>query len=147
MFRGVSNLSLDSKGRFLLPSRQKLNLKQTTLIITIDLEQKCLLAYPLKEWEILEDKLSSLPNFDYRIRRIQRLLVGHAIEVELDKAGRVLLPAILRDYAQLDKNIVLVGQLNKLEIWSEEIWNKNCKQWLADTKKDNKNDDLKDLFI
>ena len=133
-FRGVSNLSLDAKGRIVLPARYRERLLETCdsqLIITIDTEQPCLLIYPLNEWESIEEKIESLPSFNPITRRIQRLLIGHATEVEVDSNGRMLLSNPLRDYAQLGKKVVLIGQGKKFELWDETIWNQRMDEWLS----------------
>jgi MraZ protein len=92
------------------------------LVITIDTEEACLMIYPLAEWEGIQDKLQQLPSFNPAVRRIQRLLIGHATDLALDANGRILLPAVLREYAQLDKKAILLGQGKKIELWSELLW-------------------------
>ncbi|MEC9254640.1 MAG: division/cell wall cluster transcriptional repressor MraZ, partial [Pseudomonadota bacterium] len=92
------------------------------MVVTIDTEERSLLIYPVNEWEEIEAKITSLPTFDPRARRIQRLLVGHATDVEIDGSGRILLPAALREYAGLEKETVLIGQGKKLELWSKDSW-------------------------
>ena len=77
------------------------------------------MLYPLAEWEPIQSRLMALSSFNERIRSLQRLLVGHADDVELDSAGRILVPPALRQYASLDKHVVLVGQGNKFELWDE----------------------------
>ena len=133
-FRGVSNLSLDAKGRIVLPARYRdrlLEICQSQLIITIDTDQPCLLIYPLPEWELIEEKIEALPSFNPTTRRIQRLLIGHATEVEVDTNGRMLLSNPLREYARLGKKVVLIGQGKKFELWDEERWNEKRDAWLA----------------
>lgn len=125
MFRGAQAINLDTKGRMALPTRYRpeiLEKNQGQLVCTIDYAQPCLLLYPLNEWESVEQKLLSLANFDPVQRRIQRMMLGYATECELDSAGRLLLTAPLRQHAKLEKSIMLVGQLNKFEIWSEAEW-------------------------
>ena len=125
MFRGAQAINLDSKGRMALPTRYRpeiLEKAQGQLVCTIDYAQPCLLLYPLHEWEMVEQKLLALANFDPVQRRIQRMMLGYATECELDSAGRLLLTAPLRQHAKLEKTIMLVGQLNKFEIWSEAQW-------------------------
>ncbi len=127
MLRGANAINLDSKGRLAIPSRyRQLLLDDCTgqLVCTIDIQQSCLLLYPLHEWEEVELKLSRFSSTNPHERRIQRLLLGYAVELEMDKAGRILLPAPLRAHAGLDKEIMMVGQINKFEIWSETNWNK-----------------------
>ena len=125
MFRGATSVSLDSKGRLAIPTRYRAELieqHQGCLVCTVDIRQPCLLLYPLKEWEIIEQKLLALSNFDPAQRRIQRVMQGFATECEMDSAGRILLSPTLRQHAQLEQQIMLVGQLNKFEIWQPEQW-------------------------
>ncbi len=134
-FRGVSNLSLDAKGRIVLPARYRERLAEfchSQLVVTIDTDQPCLLIYPLPEWELIEEKIEALPSFNPTTRRIQRLLIGHATEVEVDANGRMLLSNPLRDYAQLGKKVVLIGQGKKFELWDETLWNERMESWLGD---------------
>ncbi len=135
MFRGLTALNLDTKGRLAIPTRyreQLQNLSAGRLIVTIDTEQCCLLLYPFNEWQVIEAKLAELPSFNAVARRVQRLLIGHATELELDVNGRFLLPAVLRDYAKLQKKVMLVGQANKFEIWSDKLWQKGRDAWLSE---------------
>ena len=134
-FRGVSNLSLDAKGRIVLPARYRERLLESCagqLVVTIDTEQPCLLIYPLPEWESIEEKIEALPSFNPVTRRIQRLLIGHATEVEVNAAGRLLLSAPLREYARLERKVVLIGQGKKFELWDETLWNERIETWLDD---------------
>ena len=133
MFRGINALSIDGKGRLAMPARYREALMQESaaLVITIDTEETCLLLYPTLHWQVIEDNLQRLPSFHASSRRIQRLLIGHATDVDLDMQGRILLPALLREYAQLDKHVVMIGQGNKFELWNEEIWNAKRREWLV----------------
>ncbi len=135
MFRGINSATLDAKGRMALPTRFREVLQlgaDGKTVVTIDMREKCLLLYPLPEWEVVQRKLESLPNVGSRARLLQRLLIGHATDLELDAQGRILLPAMLRDYGLLEKKLVLVGQGNKLEIWSAGHWQERMGNWLAD---------------
>lgn len=135
MYRGISSINLDAKGRLTMPSRYREMLQEVCvgkMVVTIDTEEPCLLLYPLPEWEIIERKITSLSSFNKATRRIQRLLVGHATEVEIDSQGRLLLPPELREYAKFDKHIVLVGQGKKFELWDEQQWAHNREGWLAE---------------
>lgn len=135
LFRGVSSVNLDAKGRMALPVRFRELLSDACsghIVITIDMEEPCLLLYPLPFWEEIQAQLEALPNVNPAARRIQRLLIGHATDAELDGSGRVLVPPMLRDYASLSKKLVLLGQGRKLEIWSEEIWTQRRDSWLED---------------
>ncbi len=102
------------------------------VVVTIDMREPCLLMYPLPEWEVVQRKLEGLSNVNPRARLLQRLLIGHATDLELDSNGRVLLPAMLRNHATLEKKLVLVGQGNKIEIWSEQKWHESMESWQGD---------------
>lgn len=135
MFRGVNTLNLDSKGRLAIPTRYREALARHCngqMVLTVDRDH-CLLLYPLPDWEEIERKLVKLPSFNKQARRLQRLLIGHATECELDGNGRILLAPPLRDFAGLNKSIVMIGQGNKFEIWSEEAWNANRTEWLSES--------------
>lgn len=125
MFRGVTQLSLDAKGRLAIPARYRSELMSTCsghLIVTVD-PSKCLLIYPQPAWEPIEQKLNNLSSFDTVTRNLQRLLVGNACDVDMDAAGRILVSPPLRQFAGLSKDVVLVGQGTKLELWDEAQWN------------------------
>lgn len=133
MFRGINAINIDAKGRMAMPARYREHLlaeDAPQLIVTIDTEETCLLLYPLAEWEIIEQKLQKLPTFNKAARRIQRLLIGHATELELDGSNRILLPPLLREYASLDKRVMLIGQGKKFEIWDEQHWKIGRESWL-----------------
>lgn len=135
MFRGINALNIDGKGRIAMPTRYRdalLSQNEGSLVITIDTEETCLLMYPVQQWQVIENNLQKLPSFNAQARRIQRLLIGHATDIEMDSQGRVLLPPLLREYANLDKHIVLIGQGNKFEVWDDAIWETKRSQWLAD---------------
>jgi len=129
-FRGASNLSLDAKGRVVLPARYREVLSEvcnSQLVVTIDIDKPCLLIYPLNEWEIVEQKINALPGgVNKAVRRIQRKLIGYATDIEVNESGRLLLTAPLRNYAKLEKKVVLIGQGNKFELWDEQLWEKLC---------------------
>lgn len=149
-FRGVSNLSLDAKGRIVLPARYRerlLDICHSEMIVTIDTEQPCLLIYPLPEWELIEEKIEALPSFNPTTRRIQRLLIGHATEVEVDGNGRMLLSNPLREYAQLGKKVVLIGQGKKFELWDEGIWSQRMESWLSEPADGQTPDSLAELTL
>lgn len=134
MFRGAQTVNLDAKGRIAVPTRYRgeiLSEYGGQMVCTVDIRQPCLLLYPLKEWEIIEQRLLGLSNFDPKQRSLQRVMLGYATECELDSAGRILLSPALRQHAKLEKNIMLVGQLNKFEIWSEQEWQQQIEQDMA----------------
>ena len=125
MFRGVTQLSLDAKSRLAIPARYRGELMSSCaghLIVTVD-PSKCLLIYPQPDWEPIEQKLNNLSSFNPKIRSLQRLLVGNASDVEIDTTGRILVSPPLRQFAGLSKDVVLVGQGAKFELWDEEQWN------------------------
>jgi MraZ protein len=137
MFRGLSAVTIDAKGRFVVPVRLRSVVDaqaEGRLVVTIDTREPCLLMYPLSTWEEIEVKLTALSSFNPATRRIQRLLIGHATELEMDRNGRVLLPQLLREYAGLGQNIMLVGQGNKCELWGETQWYAACDSWVEDEK-------------
>ncbi|ACO77542.1 cell division protein MraZ [Azotobacter vinelandii CA] len=125
MFRGANAVSLDAKGRISMPARYREELMARSagqLIVTIDAMDPCLCIYPLPEWELIETKLRELPSLREETRRLQRLLIGNAVDLELDGSGRFLIPPRLREHASLDKHAMLVGQLNKFQLWNEDAW-------------------------
>lgn len=134
MFRGATAINLDSKGRLAVPTRYRDTLSdecEGQMVCTIDLHQPCLLLYPLHQWEIIEQKLSRLSSMDPAQRRVQRLLLGHASECQMDGAGRLLIANTLRQHADLTKEIMLVGQFNKFELWNEQTWYQQVKEDIA----------------
>lgn len=142
VFRGINALHIDTKGRVGIPTKYREQLlleSNNAVVLTIDTEERCLLMYPIVEWVLLEAKLASLPSFNPAARRIQRLLIGHASDLEVDKQGRILLPALLREYAGLDKKAVLVGQGKKFELWDEAHWEESRRHWL---EQESNSDDL-----
>ena len=135
MFRGITNATLDGKGRMALPTRHRDAVQVAAdgkMVATIDMREACLLLYPLPEWEVVQRKLEGLSNINAKPRLLQRLLIGHATDLELDANGRILLPGLLRDYAALEKQLVLVGQGNKIEIWSATHWQERMQNWLQE---------------
>ncbi|WP_422461833.1 division/cell wall cluster transcriptional repressor MraZ [Endozoicomonas sp. ALB115] len=135
MFRGVNAINLDAKGRLAIPARYRQVLRDRcrgALVATIDTDEPCLLIYPLDEWELIQQKIEALPSFHPMTRRIQRLLIGHATDVELDGNGRILIPPLLRDYAGLEKRSILLGQGKKFELWDERCWNERRDQYLKE---------------
>lgn len=133
MFRGPSKVTLDSKGRLAIPTRHReriITRADGHLVATIDRDH-CLLLYPLPDWEELERKLLRLPGLKKRERRLQRLMLGYATELEMDGHGRILLPAALREFAGLTRQIMLIGQGNRFEVWDEQRWLDSCEEWLT----------------
>ena len=138
MFRGVSSINLDEKGRLAVPTRYRSELSDccdNQIVVTVGLD-KCLLLYPLPEFEEIERKLVKLPALNKKAKRLQRLLIGHATECDMDGQGRFLIPEPLRRFAELDKRVVLIGQGNKFEIWDEEGWNQARDEWISEEQSD-----------
>jgi len=139
VFRGVQHINMDAKGRLAMPARQReplLTQCAGQIVVTIDTQSACLVVYPLPEWERIERDIQNLPALKPAVKRFQRLMLGYATDLELDGSGRMLLPQSLREYAQLDKKLVLVGQGNKLELWSEALWLAEREQALQDSGAD-----------
>lgn len=125
MFLGSHSISMDAKGRLAIPARIRETLVELCagkVVVTAHTEERCLLIYPEPQWLEILPKIEALPSFNKMARRAQRLLIGYATPLEVDGNGRVLLPPTLREYASLDKKLMLVGQGKKLELWSEESW-------------------------
>ncbi len=134
MFRGSFTVNLDAKGRLAIPAKYRERLQsicESRLVVTLD-RDRCLLLYPEPEWEVIERKLAALPSFEVQSRNIQRLYVGNAHDVEIDAQGRILLPQKLREFASLDKRVVVVGQGAKFEIWDEQAWDQRNEAALND---------------
>ncbi|MGC3982648.1 MAG: division/cell wall cluster transcriptional repressor MraZ [Steroidobacteraceae bacterium] len=125
MFRGENKVTLDAKGRLAMPTRYREDIAEDAagkLVVTIDHAERCLLLYTLPDWEEIERKLSKLPALNPVARSLQRLMIGHATELELDSSGRVLIPPNLREYAGLTRDVVLSGQGTRFELWDEALW-------------------------
>jgi MraZ protein len=154
VFLGVSTLNLDAKGRIAIPAKHRETLAQTCasrVVVTINpnRDDRCLWLYPENEWRDVARNLSRLPAMIRQNQLIQRLMLGHASEVELDGQGRVLLPTELREYAGLGKRVSLVGQMHKFEIWDEEIWSGSREQWLGEalTEESGMSEELKGMRL
>ncbi len=131
MLRGANSVAMDGKGRLAIPKRYREELQSTCeglLVCTIDHHYACLLLYPLNEWEKVEGRLAKLSSLNPAERRLQRLILGHASECSLDSQGRILIPPTLRHYAELESKAMLVGQLNKFEIWQDARWQQQIEQ-------------------
>ena len=125
MFQGSHGINMDAKGRIAIPAKQReslMSMSDGRIVMTAHTQDRCVLVYPESEWEQIRPKIEALPSFNKTALRTQRLLLGYATSLELDCNGRVLVPPTLRDYAALDKKLMLVGLGKKLELWSEETW-------------------------
>lgn len=138
MFRGANKITLDAKGRLAMPTRYRARIEErcdNRVVVTVDRDY-CLLIYPLPEWEEIERRLARLPTLNRQARRLQRLMIGHATELELDGHGRILLSKELREFAALDRQVMLIGQGNKFELWDEARWSERRDQWLTEESAD-----------
>jgi MraZ protein len=134
MFRGATSLNLDAKGRLGVPSKHRdalLSECAGRLVLTAH-PHRCLLLYPQPAWEPIQSKIMGLSSFDPQSSKMQRLLVGYAEDVELDGAGRLLVSSVLREFAGMEKQVMLVGQGSHFELWSMESWRKQLEQVMAD---------------
>ena len=135
MFLGVSTLNLDAKGRMAIPAKHRdalVDCCASRVVVTINPREHCLWLYPENEWRDIARKLSRLPTLKRQNLVLQRLLLGHASQLEMDAQGRILLSPELREYAGLGKKVSLVGQGQKFEIWDEAAWNGSREGWLAE---------------
>ena len=135
MFRGTSAITLDSKNRITVPTRYRDELFsdcQGKMVCTVDIQYPCLLLYPLPEWEEIELKLSQLSTTNRQERFAVQKILGNASDCEIDKSGRLLINGPLRQHASLDKNVMLVGQLKKFEIWNDEAWQEQMQQDISE---------------
>jgi len=134
VFRGINPINLDAKGRVALPAKYRDRVTDRCdghMVLTVHPFDRCLLLYPLADWEVIEAQVNALPNSTSRqARRLQHLMVGYATELDLDAANRLLLPAMHRDHAELDKRLILVGQGQKFEVWNEARWTSMTEAYL-----------------
>jgi len=133
LFRGGNTVNLDAKGRMALPTRYRGDLEESCgghMVLTVH-DDGCLLLYPIPTWEDIERELMRLPNQNIQTRRLQRMLLGHATETDVDSHGRILIPPRLREFAKLGKRVELVALGRKFEIWNEEAWGAIRDDWVA----------------
>ena len=150
MFKGITNIRLDTKGRLTIPTKYRPIIHEQSnskMVITIDSEEKCLLLYPSTSWKKIQQKINDLPSFNKNARRIQRLLIGHAEDLDLDGNGRILLSKPLRSFAEMTKQVTMIGQGEKFEIWSNDIWEKRVTTWRAEETEDVEESILMDIKI
>lgn len=124
MFRGASPITLDAKGRMAIPAKHRERLRDCSggrLVVTVS-RDPCLLIYPLPEWEKVEARIEALPSMDRQVANFKRLLLGRAEELDMDGQGRVLIPVRLRESVQLERQVTLVGVVNKFELWAQARW-------------------------
>ncbi len=123
MFMGEYNHTVDAKGRLIVPSKFREQLGEE-FVVTKGLDG-CLFVYDNTEWKALEEKLHALPLTNANARKFSRFFLAGASACEVDKQGRILLPAVLREFAKIDKDAVLVGVGNRIEIWNKDNWNQS----------------------
>ena len=132
MFRGQFEHTIDSKGRISVPSRFREVLKKHDDRLIITISDRCLVAYTNEEWAVLEQKLSILPQMDKGVQDFYRHIYSNAMDCNIDKQGRLLIPQNLRDYANLQKEVVLVGEMKKIEIWAKDRWDQESNNKLGE---------------
>lgn len=132
MYRGLSTISVDDKGRLAIPTRYRELVATQELVITLNPWDRALWLYPLAEWDVIETKLSTLSDFDRHGRRTKQIMRGYATDCSCDGQGRVLVPTQLREIAGIDRQVTLLGQGNKFEIWDSATWNSERDSWLRD---------------
>ena len=150
MFKGIHNINLDGKGRLTIPTKYRNTITDQSngsMVVTMDTEEKCLLLYPSTIWATIEKKINDLPSFSKNHRRIQRILIGHAEDLDIDSAGRILLSKPLRLAADMTKKITLIGQGQKFEIWNEDTWNTKVNNWRSEETDESEQSVLSDLRI
>lgn len=121
MFMGSHSHNIDSKGRVIIPAKMREQLGEQ-FVITRGFEE-CVAVYSMGEWEKVMERLSQLPSTQKSARRLKRMFLSYAVEVEPDKQGKVIIPSVLREMAHIDKEVLVVGQENHIEIWNAESWN------------------------
>lgn len=147
MYTGVNSLNLDEKGRFAIPAKYREALLSSCggdMVVTVNPFDTCLLVYPKPEWERVLADLTAMRNTKSKISRTQRLMLGYAHDYQMTAQGRIQIPAKLRDLAGLDRQIALVGQANKFELWDESRWDQMTLDWLQDGRETD--DDSTDVF-
>ena len=134
-FIGEYEATIDSKGRFLLPAGIKKQLPEGELPVFVINRgfEKCLSMYPMKSWNPLYESISNLNDFDPKVREFRRYFLNGAMQIELDSAGRMLLPKNLMEHAGLEKDIVLISAVNKMEIWDKKKYQQFFEKFSPET--------------
>lgn len=150
VFRGANSINLDSKSRIAIPAKYRnriVEAAESHMIITCDPYDNCLLIFTLEHWESTETDLQSLSNSKPLHRRLKRIMLAHATEVDMDSSGRLLIPAVLRERAGLHKEAMLVGQGKTFQLWNDKEWNRLTEEDLAVLSGDElDHDELPDLY-
>ena len=133
MFQGATQLSLDVKGRLVVPAghREALLVQAEGRLVVTAHPHRCLLLYPRPQWEAIRERIMSYSSLERQTSMLQRLLVGHAKDVEMDASGRLLIAPELRRFAGLDKQVMLVGQGGHFEVWAMDAWEKQVEQIIS----------------
>lgn len=134
MFRGLHHINLDAKGRLAIPTKYRERLAESCaarLVVTVNDQDRCLLVYPLSEWEKVQEKINALPDRHPAARKLKRMLIGYATDLDCDANGRIQLSQPLREYAHLAKETVLVGLSNKFELWDKASWEAQCEDYIS----------------
>lgn len=151
MFRGLSKLNINAGGRIAIPTkyRDEINAEhEGQMILTVDHGVRCLVLYPMAKWLDTEQALMGLPNLSETVREMKRLILGHATDVEMDGQGRIMVPPPLREYAEIDKKVSMIGQGDKFELWSDSSWDNGRDEWVKAAPVNIQNDpDLKNFSI
>ncbi len=124
MFRGADTINLDGKGRFSIPTKHRDVLREhcdSQLVVTKH-RDRCLILYPLPEWEKVERKLADLPSLNDPAMALKRFMLGNSAQCDMDSHGRILIPERLRSFARIEKRLVLSSQVDKFEVWAESAW-------------------------
>lgn len=137
MFQGATSLSLDAKGRLAVPTKHREGLQAGAagkLVLTAH-PHRCLLLYPAQAWEPIRARIMTFSSFDQQASTWKRVLVGFAEDLEMDAAGRLLISPVLRKFAELDKQVMFVGQGSHFELWSQESWDRQLERLVSDPDK------------
>jgi len=131
MFFGSSYLNLDAKSRFAMPKKYRETIVADhggEMVLTADHGGKCLSLYPMSSWELMKNSIIEMNPLEKGVKNLMRTVFGYATEIKMDGQGRILVAEPLRDFAQFDKKLMLIGQLDKFELWSEEVWKNNAEE-------------------
>lgn len=141
MFSGNANISLDDRGRFAMPTRYREELQKRSageVVIAVDVDSVCLVIYPKPNYDALAEQVQALDSAEPATRALQRKVIGLKADGVLDGNGRVMVPSELRDYANIDRKALLLGQMDRLELWSEPEWETVKRAWRKKGRKRNR---------
>jgi len=138
MFLGSSYLNLDAKSRFAMPTKYRERIvadQDGEMVLTADHGGQCLTLYPMSSWEVMQKSIASMNPLKKGTMNLMRTVFGYATEVKMDGQGRILVAEPLRDFANLDKKLMLIGQMDKFELWSEDVWNSSAEDRVSFAEK------------